>query len=129
MSFTTRRVIKMADTDATGGIYFARLQAYALEAFEAYLAEKGWSFETSPILLPIVHASCDYFAYLKHGEELTLELAPPKIGNTSLTCLTTITRNGEKVAEVKIVHVGISKETSEKVLPDKFLAEKDGKNV
>ena len=64
MGFRYERTVRLADTDAAGVVYFARVLSICHEAYEASLAAAGvplasW-IRKGTIALPIVHAHADF---------------------------------------------------------------------
>jgi len=114
--FTYQRTIRMQDTDATGVLYFANQLQIALEAFEAYLAEQGFSIgemvAQGNFLLPIVHTEADFFAPVYLSDQLTIELEIEHIGTTSFTVDTKFFKGDACVGTASIVHVALSQEDS-----------------
>lgn len=120
-----RRTIRVADTDATGVLYFARLHQFGLEAFEEFLIQHGYSLqkmiEQGEPLLPIVHAEADYFAPLKVGDVVKLTLSFPHIGTSSFTHASEVFKGKEKVGAVSIIHVALCpKEKKSIPIPKNF---------
>ena len=83
MSYIYQARVQVADTDATGYIYFAAMQRMALEAFENYLAENG--FRLGALYLPIVHAEADYATPMRLWDPVNIHLGCSKIGESSFT--------------------------------------------
>jgi 1,4-dihydroxy-2-naphthoyl-CoA hydrolase len=110
--FTYRRQIFIADTDATGVIYFAKLPQIALEAFEVFVGEAGIHLgemlEKEGFLLPIVHTSANYTAAVRLGDVVEAHLSLAQEGTSSFRLRTTFT---PAIGDVEIVHVVLSKET------------------
>lgn len=113
------RVIRLRETDATGVLYFSEKLKLALEAFEAYLSEKGYTLqqmiERGEFLIPIVHAEADYTASLRAGDVVKIELTVEKIGTSSFTLKTTYWCQEKQVGQAKIVHVSISPKTGKSI--------------
>jgi 1,4-dihydroxy-2-naphthoyl-CoA hydrolase len=106
--------VRLKDTDATGVLYFSEQFRMALEAFEDFLKEQGFSLKKllgSSYLMPIVHAEGDYFAPLTVGDKLEISIKVIKLGTTSVT-LEFLFRDPERkldVGKVQIVHAVIDK--------------------
>jgi len=73
MSFIYTRTVHLADTDAAGVVYFARILAICHEAYEVYLAQVGVELQTWTI--PIVRSSADFFLPLWWGDRLLVRLS------------------------------------------------------
>lgn len=117
------RKIRVQDTDATGVLYFANLLQIGLEAFEEFMHQKGHKMgeviKEKKFLYPIVHAEGDFFAPIYLSDEIEVTLSFPKMGTTSFTHASVMTRNGEKVGQVSIVHVVYSQEKKQSIpLPE-----------
>jgi YbgC/YbaW family acyl-CoA thioester hydrolase len=126
--FTYRTQVRLKDTDATGVLYFSEQFKFALETFEEFLKDRGFSLKelmVSPYLLPVVHADADYFAPMTVGDILEVTLKVGKIGTSSITLQYSF-RDPERsidVGRAEIVHVVVDKHTRTSVpLPD-FLKE------
>ena len=114
--FVYSTVIHLRDTDATGVLYFSEQLRMALEAFEAFLTERGFSLRKvieSAYLMPIVHASSDYFAPLKVGDRVEITLKVAKVGTSSVTLQYSFYDPDRQlmVGKAEIVHVLVLKET------------------
>lgn len=124
--FIYRTQIRLKDTDATGVLYFSEQYKFALEAFEEFLKERGFSFRTlteSQFLFPVVHCEADYKAPLMVGDPLEVSFWVAQIGNSSVTFQCTLrdpVRNID-VGSTKIVHVAVDRESRQKVPIPGFL--------
>ncbi len=72
--------VALHDTDAAGVMFFAHLLRHAHDAYEHWLANLGvdlCQLIAAGVALPIVHASADYLAPLRHGDavEVAVSLA------------------------------------------------------
>ena len=126
--FTYKTRIHLRDTDATGVLYFTEQLRLALETFEAYLHSQGISLrvilQTTPFLLPIVHAEADYFAPLQVGDPVEITWSVEKIGSSSFTSQFSFFDPARKleVGKACIVHVVISRETKKSIpIPEMIL--------
>ncbi|MCH9630613.1 MAG: 1,4-dihydroxy-2-naphthoyl-CoA hydrolase [Chlamydiia bacterium] len=127
--FQYRRLVKMADTDASGVIYFANVQIIALEAFEEYLSRYGFDLgveiEKGDFLFPIVHTEADYLSPVTVGDEVNVNLSLEKVGNSSFTMKYEIhsMKNDMTLATVKMTHVAMCKETKKSMrVPQELIA-------
>jgi len=101
--------VRLADTDAAGVLYFARLLDAAHAAYEAWLAEQGWSIgrilREKDFGLPIVHAEADYQAPILAGDRLDIELRRQAVGTRSFsTHYRMVKPDGQCAAQVRLVH-------------------------
>lgn len=109
--YTITKTIHLHDTDAAGRLYFAHQFRLAHEAYESFMTTLG--FPLSDILkagrfgLPIVRAEADYKASLRVGDEISIEVKPMRIGQTSFTLLSRFVRQGHTVGRVSTVHVSV----------------------
>ncbi|MCU0536443.1 MAG: acyl-CoA thioesterase [Hydrococcus sp. Prado102] len=79
MRFIYYRTVRLADTDAAGVIYFARLLSICHEAYESSLETSGIqlrdSIENSSIAIPIAHCSADFLRPIFCNDKLTIHLS------------------------------------------------------
>ncbi len=116
--------IKLPDTDAAGILFYGNYFKLAHDAYEALMDDIDFSLKyvlgDAPVLLLIAHAESDYRSSLNLGDPYTIQLKVEKIGRTSFVlAYRFINDSGETCAEVKTVHVAVSKATQKPVnLPD-----------
>ncbi len=129
MSYHYDRTVRMADTDASGVIYFASVQKIALEAFEDFLLSSGFELAkmmlSGPLLMPIVHVEADYLAPVYVGEMLRVEMKLAKTGVTSFVIKYNIfsSEHDLVVATLAITHVVIAKDSKKSVpIPQELLS-------
>lgn len=121
MTYFYDRRVRMADTDASGVIYFANMQTIALEAFEDFLLSSGFELATmllsGPLLMPIVHVEADYLAPVYIGEQLRVEMKLLKTGVTSFSLKYNIfsSEHDLVVSTLTMTHVVIAKESKKSV--------------
>jgi 1,4-dihydroxy-2-naphthoyl-CoA hydrolase len=128
MVFNYYRTIHLADTDAAGVIYFARMLSICHEAYEVGLKTAGIDlksfFQNSSVAIPIVHGEIDFFRPVFCGDELIIELTPKLLNETSfeINYLILGIVGQENYAKAKTKHVCINPETRKRVnLPDYLL--------
>ncbi|MGL5033396.1 MAG: acyl-CoA thioesterase, partial [Microcystaceae cyanobacterium] len=84
------RILRLADTDAAGVVYFASLLSICHEAYEFILEQQGLPLqqflENTEIILPIAHAEIDFFAPLKCGDRLSIETELKLINQFCFEC-------------------------------------------
>ncbi len=117
--FEYRTRIKMHDVDAAGVLFFANQFKLVHDAYEEWLASKNLPLSellrSSDFHLPIVHAQTDFKKPLQLGDELRVELAVDKIGETSFTLTHKIYKKKDQLAgEGQTVHVAIDARTGSK---------------
>lgn len=111
------RTVKLAETDATGIVYFTEVQKYAVEALEEFLHTKALSLakmiEDDIFLLPIVHVAVDYLCPLFVGDLISIQMSVEKSGVSSFTLKYEIKKDESDfvAAIVKITHVSVDTHT------------------
>lgn len=106
---TVQSSIHLADTDAAGVIFFARLQELAHRVYEDWLEQHGCGlralFDEGERGLPIVHAECDYRAPLRVGDPIRITMTVPRIGTSSYqTAFTIEGEDGVTAGKVLLIH-------------------------
>jgi len=118
--------IRMTHTDAAGIVYFASFLDLAHQAYEAAMEEAGVPLPRDlrgvPVMLPIVHAECDYEAPLHLGDRVSIDATVTRIGETSFSIGYTFTRqDGVRCGRGGTVHACVSNETRRSVpLPEEL---------
>lgn len=119
----------MHDIDMVGILYFPRQFRFVHEALEDFMESEGFPFDKmffkKNFLFVIVHCRSDYFAPVRFGDKLRIEVTVEHIGTTSFTLHYKIFREGEtdKVGEAKTVHVCLDYKTRKKrPIPDDLRA-------
>lgn len=78
MAFSYIRTVYLADTDAAGVVYFARVMNICHEAYEESLHEVGINLQqfliNSTVAIPIVEANVNFFQPMFCGDRLLVEL-------------------------------------------------------
>lgn len=78
MNFIYQRRIYFSETDAAGVVYFANFLSFCHEAYEEALRSSNIElqqlFENRQIVIPILHAECDYLRPLKCGDKIEIEI-------------------------------------------------------
>lgn len=126
MTYTYFRVIRLADTDAAGVIYFSNLLAICHEAYEDYLTSSGIMFQHlvyhGTIALPIVHGEIDFYKPIKCGDRILIEVTPQIIKSNKFEIGYRVIKELETdltLAIAKTRHVCIDKKTRQRVdFPD-----------
>jgi len=117
--------IHLADTDATGFIFFPRLFEKCVIGLEFFL-EKNHLRELvseNKFLFPVIHVQSQYLAPLRLYDKLKGEMSVTRIGQTSVTFLYKfIDRSGLLAAEASLVHVCVDPKTKvKKELPEAWI--------
>lgn len=83
--FTYHRTVYLADTDAAGVVYFARVLYMCHEAYEESLAAMGINLKNlvnnSSTALPIVHGEVDFFRPLFCADKLQINLVTQQLSD------------------------------------------------
>ena len=83
MSFSYAKTVRFQETDAAGVVYFAKALAMCHDAYEASLAASGINikvfFECKNLILPIVHASIDFYRPMFCGDQLAIQVTPQQL--------------------------------------------------
>ncbi|PSP16397.1 MAG: 1,4-dihydroxy-2-naphthoyl-CoA hydrolase [Cyanobacteria bacterium QS_8_64_29] len=122
MGFRYERTVRLADTDAAGVVYFARVLSMCHEAYEASLEAAGvplasWIREGT-IALPIVHAHADFYRPLSCGDQLAIALAPQPLGDSEFAVAYELTGQeptGPKLAEATTRHACIQPQQRQRI--------------
>lgn len=109
--------VRFADTDCQGHVFFGTYFTYLDEAFMAYLAELGYSWEELIDLgyeLYYVESSCQYQGRSFYGNELSISVRVSHVGNTSLKVDLQVNNiaTDERVAVGKLAAVVVDMKTS-----------------
>lgn len=100
--------VRFQDIDAAGIVFFARFLEYMHDGYVALLAELG--SELSEVLrekrwaAPIRHAEVDYFAPLRFGDRLDVDVVAAHVADTELTLGYQLLGNGKLAAVGQTVH-------------------------
>ncbi len=82
-----QRIVRFADTDAAGVVYFVNVLNFCHEAYEDALLDLGIRLPAIPdcpeVALPIIHAAVDFQRPLTCGEHLEITLHPTLIDPVS----------------------------------------------
>lgn len=108
MQFDHHHLVRFAEVDAAGIVFFARAFEIAHAAFEGLLSEVGLPLAeilvTQPWIMPLVHAEADYKAPMRLGDKLVVGVRVERIGRTSVSLRFEITGDQPHVV-VRHVHV------------------------
>lgn len=106
------QIVRFADTDAAGVVYFARLLEFCHAAYEAALAEVGVDaprfFGGDPELaVPITQVSADFWRPLRCGDRVQITLQPTLVNESQFTLAYTVFLSNAVVATAQTTHVAI----------------------
>lgn len=107
-----QRKIKLEETDATGVIFFTKLQTIGLECLEIFLNEAGFSvlkMMELNYLFPIVHVEANYLSPMRLEDVLNVKLFLENIGSKSMSFYLSFEKEGQVCANMKLTNVLISK--------------------
>ncbi|EED32290.1 putative thioesterase [gamma proteobacterium NOR5-3] len=96
--------VRFRDTDAQGHMFFANYLVFADEVAGNYMREFGFDWsnpEGLPCYVFTANASCDYLHECHAGDDVIVEVAYERIGNTSATLGFSLTRVSDSVALAK----------------------------
>ena len=119
-------VVRYADTDAQGHVYFANYLTYFDEAFTGYLHAIG--YPPKQMLgdgVDVVYrdAQCEYLGSGRFEDRLRIGVRAERFGNTSFTLACLIERDGDAVARGRLTNVCVDHATMTKVpVPEAFRA-------
>jgi 1,4-dihydroxy-2-naphthoyl-CoA hydrolase len=119
-----QRKIKLEETDATGVIFFSKLQSIGLECLEIFLNNHGFSVKNMiqmDLLFPIVHAEANYYLPMECGDDLEIELYLEKMGNKSVSFYLQFKLEKQKAADMRLTNVTICRVNKKAIeLPTAF---------
>lgn len=122
MPFSYSRIVRLADTDAAGVVFFARTLMLCHEAYEASLAAAGLDLKQflggADLIVPISRSQADYLRPLYCGDPLRISVKPSALSENSFALDFEIVRLGppEKLAaRVRTEHVATSLSKRERV--------------
>jgi len=124
--FIARNQVRMHDTDMAGILYFPRQFRFAHDALEDFVETIGLTFDQvfrqEKFVFVIVHAESDYYAPLRVGDKIEVQLSVTKIGQTSFTVNYEIhNQHKQHVGHAQTVHVTLDSVTRKKIpIPEKF---------
>ena len=109
---TLQKKVRFGDCDSAGVIHFHNLLKWSHEAWEESIEIYGipyqeifpdFSIRKSPIIFPIVNCEANFLAPIKIGDFLKVKIAPHKINSHLFQVNSFFIKNGNKVAEGKII--------------------------
>ena len=109
--------IHIADTDATGVIFFPKIFEKCLSVLEKFLKEFSLdrAILQKELFLPVIDAQAKYFVPILPFDILDVELVIKKIGNTSITFeYKFFNKQKILVTSAVLVHVFVDAGTREK---------------
>jgi 4-hydroxybenzoyl-CoA thioesterase len=124
--FRQRRVVRFADVDAAGIVYYPRLLDYCHLAFEDFFEHAGarpysYWIQDERLGFPTVHLDVDFLRPVEYGSSLTVTARVERIGTRSVTFrFEGILGDGGVAfrAEVTKVCVGMDTGRSQEISPE-----------
>lgn len=109
------RTVRLADTDATGFLFFTAQQAFVVEAIEELIPIKELIHKRD-YALPIVEVHSLYKRGITVGDRVRISLQIQEIKEKSFTWHSILyDLGGQIVGEVTITHVAINRQTREAI--------------
>lgn len=121
MSFVYPKTIHLADTDAAGVVYFAKLLEICHEGYEESLAEFGINLQELvqkfTVAIPIVHAEADFFRPIFWRDRVILNLTPILLSETEFEVSYSLRKedSDKALATGMTRHVCINSQTRKRV--------------
>lgn len=107
--WSTPQQIRFQDVDAAGVVFFPRFFEYFHDAFLRYLDERGCPLAEALAARrwgsPLRHVEADYFAPLRFGDVVVVEIVGIKVRGTDVNVGYRIARAGAAVAVGQTRHV------------------------
>lgn len=110
--FKQKHLIKFMDCDPAGILFFAKVFYFAHNTYEEFLKQSNLYetvFDNPSFAFPIVKSNAQYYKPINKGKEISIELKIKNINEHSYTTVYLFQDGDQKVAEVEIVHVCVSK--------------------
>lgn len=111
-------VVRYADTDAQGHVYFANYLTYFDEAFTGYLHAVGYPPKRmieDGVDVVYRDAQCEYLGSCRFEDRLRIGVRSERFGTTSFTLGYVIDNAGEVVARGRLTNVCVDREAMTKV--------------
>ena len=117
--FSTRIVVRFADADPAGLVYFARLFHYFHVAMEEFFAARcGISYprlmSEERLGFPTVSAQAEFAAPLVYGDEVDVEVCVAHVGRSSATFEYRVKRTSDGVLCARATLVQVSMNLDER---------------
>lgn len=121
MSFRMRRTIRFGDVDSAGIVYYPRYLHFCHVAMEEYFREVlGMPYPTllrnDRLGFPAVSLAVQFHRPLRYGDEVEVEAAIERVGETSLAWRFRFVAPGSEqvLSQANVVTVGLNLDTFEK---------------
>ena len=108
--------VRFRDTDAQGHMFFANYLVFADEVAGNYMRTLGFNWsdpDNMPTYVFTANANCDYVHECRAGEQVSVEVAYHRVGNTSAALSFSMRRvsDGELLARGSFTHVFVDPAT------------------
>lgn len=117
LSFETVVPVRYQDFDALGHVNNAVYATYLEEARTAFVADE-LGLSTQDISMVVAHLELDFDAPIVDASEVTIGVAPTKIGEKSFTLTYEIETGGRVVSRGETVQVWITEDGNATPIPD-----------
>ena len=120
--------VRFRDTDSQGHMFFANYLVFADEVAGNYMRTLGFDWsdpDTLPTYVFTANASCDYLHECLAGDEVRVDVAYSRLGNTSATLSFSLTRVADEqtLAKGSFAQVFVDRETRKPTpVPDSLRA-------
>jgi YbgC/YbaW family acyl-CoA thioester hydrolase len=128
MKHMIRMTVRFGEIDGAGIVYYPNFFDYYHRAFEEFFGScVGIPYDRvlseERVGFPAVHIESDFKLPLRHGDEIDVEMAIQRIGESSFTSLYRLRRGGNLCATASIVTAVVNLDTMESIpLPQKYRA-------
>lgn len=111
--FSFQHTISLSNSDVSGLIYFPKIFDMSVHVLEAFLASSGLPLTECfrrGILMPIVHASANFYLPLRFGDLVQIDLLIDRLGTSSLSLQYQFLNSMQELcAMTNITHVTVDK--------------------
>ena len=120
--------VRFRDTDSQGHMFFANYLVFADEVAGNYMKTLGFDWsdpENLPCFVFTANVNCDYVHECHSGDDVRVDVAYERIGNTSATLGFTLTRTSDEQTLVRggFTQVFVDRETRKPIpVPDSIRA-------
>ena len=122
-----KRKVRFGDCESAGVLHFHNLLRWSHESWEESIDIYGISYDDifpnyplkNQVSFPIVSCEANFYAPIRMGDLLTINLSPKKINNHLFEIKTLFLKEKLNIAEGKIIHCSIDINSRKKVsIPD-----------
>jgi acyl-CoA thioester hydrolase/1,4-dihydroxy-2-naphthoyl-CoA hydrolase len=116
--FCTNIRVNFFDCDPAGILFFANLFKFAHTGYEKMMEEFNLEidfFDNENFVLPIINSDAKFIKPIKTGDNLELKIIVSQLKNSSFELKYSFNQNNTLSAEVKTVHVCVSRNEFKKI--------------